>query len=89
MNAKLKSMCTGVRPERAVKCRNERCKVCDYLCLGDVFMSKTTKSVFSISSIDVVYCSVVKYVCGVQYVESTFTKCILRFNTHKSHLNKV
>ena len=90
MNAKLKSMHTGVRPKRTVKRGNERCKVCDYLCLGDVFGSKTTGREFSINykincnsnAALLLHCEL----CSVDYVGSTSMKRRLRFMNHESCL---
>ena len=91
VHAKLKMMRTGDRPKGTVKCGNERCQVCDYLCPGDTFTSKNTGRNFSINyelncnSNNVVYLMCCK-VCGIQYVGSTSTKFRLRFNNHKSRL---
>ena len=88
---KLKTVRTDIRPKGTVKCGNKRCQVCDYLCPGDTFTSKTTGRNFSINyklncnSNNVVFFMCCK-VCSFQYVGSTLTKFRLRFNNQKSRL---
>ena len=73
VHAKLKTEHTGKRPKGTVKCGQESCQVCNYLCPGDTFTSKTTGHNFSINydlncnSNNVVYLMCCK-VCGIQNV---------------------
>ena len=74
------------------KCNSNRCRICNFLCLGRVFRNNRTGKEFSINydlncnSRNVIYlitCSK----CKIQYVGSTTTAFRTRFNNHKSRVN--
>ena len=75
------------------KCGKNRGKICDNVTVGDKFKSNAEGRSFFINhrfdcdSEGVIYlisCNI----CGLQYVGSTITSFPLRFNNHKSSLNK-
>ena len=71
------------------RCGKSRCQVCMFMVEGDSFRSEVSGGEFKISisftcdSSEVVYLLGCK-VCGLQYVESTFTQFRARFNNYKS-----
>ena len=73
------------------KCTSNRCDVCNYLVVGDIFSSHNTGTSYTVNhrfdcnSKNVVYLISCK-ICGLQYVGSTATKFRLRFNNHKRRL---
>ena len=75
------------------KCGKNRCKIFDNLTVGDKFKSNAEGRSFCINhrfdcdSEGVIYlinCNS----CGLQYIGSTITSFRLRFNNHKSSLNR-
>ena len=92
VRAKLRPLDQTPRGNRGThKCTNNRCDVCNYLVVGDIFSSHVTGASYTVNhrldcnSRYVVYLISCK-VCGVQYVGSTTTEFRLRFNNHKSLL---
>ena len=74
------------------RCGRNRCQICNFLCVGRTFCSKTNGKEFRISynlncnSENMVYLITCK-VCGIQYVGSTTTTFRFRFNNHRSRIN--
>ena len=75
------------------KCKRANCMVCNFLVEGNRFRSFVTKRNYYINfnlncnssfAVYLISCSR----CGVQYVGSTITKFRMRFNNHKSRINK-
>ena len=92
VRAKLRPLDQNTNGNRGThKCTSNRCDVCNYLIVGDIFSSHVTGTNYNINhrldcnSRNVVYLISCK-VCGLQYVGSTTTKLRLRFNNHKSRL---
>ena len=92
VRAKLRLLDQTPRGNRGThKCTSNRCDVCNYLVVGDIFSSHVTGTRYIVNhrlhcnSRNVVYLISCK-VCGLQYVGSTTTKFSLRFNNHKSRL---
>ena len=85
------------REEEAVvgmfKCGKNRCKICDSVAVGDKFKNNAEGRSFFINHRFDCDSEGVKYliscnICGLQYVGSTITSFRLRFNNHKSSLNR-
>ena len=74
------------------RCGSNRCQICNFLCVGRTFCSKTNGKEFRINhnlncnSENMVYLITCK-VCGIQYVGSTNTTFRFRFNNHRSRIN--
>ena len=74
------------------RCGSNRCQICNFLCVGRTFRSKTNGKEFCINynlncnSENMVYVITCK-VCGIQYVGSTNTTFRFRFNNHRSRIN--
>ena len=75
------------------KCGKKKCKICDNVVTGDEFKSYVEGRSFRINhrfdcdTEGVVYLISCKS-CGLQYVGNTITAFRLRFNNHKSSLNR-
>ena len=76
-----------------VKCGGKKCKVCDSIVVADTFQSTVQRRTFHINhhfgcnSQGVVYL-ITCGKCSKQYVGNTVTSFRLRFNNHKSSLNR-
>ena len=75
------------------KCGKKKCKICDNVIIGATFKSHVEGRSFCINhrfdcdSEGIVYLISCKF-CGLQYVGNTITPFRLRFNNHKSALNR-
>ena len=78
---------------RMFKCGKNRCKICDIVTVGGKFKSNAEGRSFRINhrfdcdSEGIIYLISCNS-CGLQYVGSTITSFRLRFNNHKSSLNR-
>ena len=76
-----------------VKCGGKKCRVCESILVGDTFRSTVQQRVFRINhhfdcnSQGVIYL-ITCGKCSKQYVGSTITTFRLRFNNHKSSINR-
>ena len=93
VRARVNSSCQGSLPKGTYKCNSRRCEVCNYLDEKNSFVSTKTQREYSINynlncnSVNVIYLITCK-VCGLQYVGSTTNKFRLRFNNHKTRVNR-
>ena len=75
------------------KCGKKKCKICDNVIIGATFKNYVEGRSFCINhrfdcdSEGIVYLISCKF-CGLQYVGNTITPFRLRFNNHKSALNR-
>ena len=76
-----------------VKCNSKKCKICDSIVVGETFYSTVRRRTFHINHLfdcnskGVIYLVTCKK-CSKQYVGNTVTSFRLRFNNHKSSINR-
>ena len=93
VRVKLKPVPGNESRRGTVKCQSNKCDVCNYSDKRDFFVSTQTDRKYSINyTLNRNSCNVLYLIscrkCGLQYVGSTSTKFILRFNNHKASVRR-